>query len=30
VLFSEWWADGIKDLDVERVVRRWRSRQHDL
>jgi len=30
VLFSEWWADGIKEMDVERVVRRWRSRQHDL
>jgi hypothetical protein len=30
VQFSEWWADGMKQLDVDRVVRRWRSRQHDL
>jgi hypothetical protein len=30
VQFSEWWADGIKQMDVERVVRRWRSRQHDM
>jgi hypothetical protein len=30
VQFSEWWADGMKQMDVDRVVRRWRSRQHDL
>lgn len=30
VKFSEHWAKGIKDLDVTRVVKRWRARRKDL
>jgi uncharacterized protein len=28
--FAECWTEGVPDLDVERIVRRWRSRQKDL
>jgi DNA helicase HerA-like ATPase len=30
VEFAKWWANGIKDMDVDRVVRRWRARRRDL
>jgi hypothetical protein len=30
VEFAKWWACGIKDMDVDRVVRRWRARRKDL
>ena len=28
--FSRWWSDGIKSMDLERVVKRWRARSHKL
>jgi len=30
VEFAKWWSTGIKDMDVDRVVRRWRARRKDL
>jgi hypothetical protein len=30
VEFAKWWASGIKGMDVDRVVRRWRARRKDL
>jgi hypothetical protein len=27
IQYARWWKDGAGDLDVDRVVRRWRSRQ---
>jgi energy-coupling factor transporter ATP-binding protein EcfA2 len=30
VEFAKWWSSGIKDMDVDRIVRRWRSRRKDL
>jgi len=30
VKFAEHWAKGIKGMDVDRVVKRWRARQKDL
>jgi DNA helicase HerA-like ATPase len=30
VEFAKWWKSGIKDMDVDRVVRRWRARRKDL
>ncbi|OYD16662.1 hypothetical protein CH330_00960 [candidate division WOR-3 bacterium JGI_Cruoil_03_51_56] len=30
VEFAKWWANGVKELDVKRVVKRWRARQRDL
>jgi hypothetical protein len=30
VEFAKWWVSGIKDMDVDRVVRRWRARRKDL
>jgi len=29
VKFAEHWAKGIKDMDVDRVVKRWRARRKD-
>jgi DNA helicase HerA-like ATPase len=28
--FAKWWKSGIKDMDVDRIVRRWRGRRKDL
>ena len=30
VEFAKWWSQGIKDIDVDRIVRRWRMRRKDL
>ena len=30
VNFAEHWAKGIKGIDVERIVKRWRARRKDL
>jgi DNA helicase HerA-like ATPase len=30
VEFAKWWSAGAKDMDVDRVVRRWRARRRDL
>jgi len=30
VEFAKWWACGIRDMDVDRIVRRWRTRRRDL
>jgi len=30
VEFAKWWSNGIKDMDVDRIVRRWRARRKDL
>jgi len=30
VRFAEHWANGIRDMDVDRVVKRWRARRKDL
>jgi energy-coupling factor transporter ATP-binding protein EcfA2 len=30
VEFAKWWSCGIKDMDVDRIVRRWRARRKDL
>lgn len=30
VKFAECWAKGIKDMDVSRIVKRWRARRKDL
>jgi uncharacterized protein len=30
VEFAKWWKDGVKDMDVDRIVRRWRGRRKDL
>ncbi|MFO7649912.1 MAG: DUF87 domain-containing protein [bacterium] len=29
VQYAKWWSSGIKDLDVERVIKRWRGRRRD-
>jgi len=30
VEFAKWWTTGIQDMDVDRIVRRWRARRKDL
>ena len=30
VEFAKWWSAGIRDMDVDRIVRRWRARRKDL
>ncbi len=30
VEFAKWWKTGIQDMDVDRIVRRWRARRKDL
>jgi energy-coupling factor transporter ATP-binding protein EcfA2 len=30
VEFDKWWTSGVKQMDVDRVVRRWRTRRKDL
>jgi hypothetical protein len=30
VEFAKWWSSGIRDMDVERIVSRWRARRKDL
>ncbi len=30
VEYARWWSDGIKEMDVDRVVKRWRARRKDL
>ncbi len=30
VEFAKWWSCGIRDMDVDRIVRRWRGRRKDL
>lgn len=30
VEYDRWWSQGIHDLDVERIVKRWRARRRDL
>jgi energy-coupling factor transporter ATP-binding protein EcfA2 len=30
VEYARWWSQGIHDLDVERIVHRWRARRRDL
>jgi hypothetical protein len=30
VEFAKWWERGARDIDVERVVARWRTRRKDL
>lgn len=30
VKFAEHWSKGIKDMDVDRIVKRWRARSKDL
>jgi energy-coupling factor transporter ATP-binding protein EcfA2 len=30
VVYSKWWGEGIHDMDVDRIVRRWRMRRKDL
>jgi uncharacterized protein len=30
VEFAKWWKSGIQDMDVDRIVRRWRGRRKDL
>ncbi len=30
VEFAKWWSSGIKEMDVDRIVRRWRARRKDL
>jgi len=30
VEFAKWWTEGAKDLDVNRVIKRWRARRRDL
>jgi hypothetical protein len=30
VEYAKWWSCGIRDMDVERIVKRWRARRRDL
>ncbi|MBM3313134.1 ATP-binding protein [candidate division WOR-3 bacterium] len=30
VEFAKWWTCGVKDLDIARVVKRWRTRHQNL
>jgi len=30
VEFAKWWSEGLKDIDVDRIVKRWRMRRRDL
>jgi uncharacterized protein len=30
VEYARWWSEGVKDLDVDRIVKRWRARRKDL
>jgi energy-coupling factor transporter ATP-binding protein EcfA2 len=30
VEYARWWSQGIRELDVDRIVRRWRTRRKDL
>jgi hypothetical protein len=30
VEFAKWWTEGLKDIDVDRIVKRWRMRRRDL
>ena len=30
VEYAKWWTNGIKDMDVDRIVKRWRARRKDL
>jgi hypothetical protein len=30
VEFAKWWSEGLDDLDVERIVKRWRARRKDI
>ncbi|MCX6843744.1 MAG: ATP-binding protein [candidate division WOR-3 bacterium] len=30
VEFAKWWSNGIKEMDVDRIIRRWRARRKDL
>lgn len=30
VQYAKWWTAGIHEMDVDRVVRRWRARRRDL
>jgi hypothetical protein len=30
VEFAKWWTSGIQDMDVDRIVKRWRARRKDL
>ncbi|MEO0078773.1 MAG: DUF87 domain-containing protein [candidate division WOR-3 bacterium] len=30
VEFAKWWSEGLADLDVERIVKRWRARRKDI
>ncbi|MEO0081315.1 MAG: ATP-binding protein [candidate division WOR-3 bacterium] len=30
VEFSRWWSKGIRDMDIDRVVKRWRARSRSL
>ena len=30
VEFAKWWKSGVQDMDVDRIVRRWRGRRKDL
>lgn len=29
IQYARWWTSGVKDLDVERVIKRWRGRRRD-
>ncbi len=30
VKFAKWWSDGVKDMDVDSVAKRWRVRRKNL
>jgi len=30
VEFAKWWTQGLADIDVDRIVKRWRARRKDL
>jgi len=30
VEYAKWWTSGIKEMDVDRIVKRWRARRKDL
>ncbi|MBM3322930.1 ATP-binding protein, partial [candidate division WOR-3 bacterium] len=30
VEFAKWWSEGLADIDVDRIVKRWRARRKDI
>jgi hypothetical protein len=30
VKYAQWWTEGVRDLDVEQIVKRWRVRRRDV